>query len=161
MLMLVLLLAINSERWEKAAGAFAAALIALYIALESPLSGMSLNPARSFGSALTAGQWTGMWLYFLAPVASMLLATEAYRWMRRHGWIDRPEGKTASSLCLLCDFKDLAVELAGRPIVRQVAVRRPVHVGLLGRVGQLLPLEVPCFRAELVRHHGFSCGTTG
>ena len=113
MLMLVLLLAINSERWEKAAGAFAAALIALYIALESPLSGMSLNPARSFGSALTAGQWTGMWLYFLAPVASMLLATEAYRWMRRHGWIDRPEGKTASSLCLLCDFKDLAVELAG------------------------------------------------
>ncbi|MEJ7638542.1 MAG: aquaporin [Singulisphaera sp.] len=37
MLMLVLLLAINSERWEKAAGAFAAALIALYIAFESPL----------------------------------------------------------------------------------------------------------------------------
>ncbi len=77
MLMLVLLLAINSERWEKAAGAFAAALIALYIAFESPLWGMSLNPARSFGSALTAGQWTGMWAYFLAPVASMLLATEA------------------------------------------------------------------------------------
>ena len=87
LLMLALLVAINSKRWEKKAGAIAAGLIALYIALESPLSGMSLNPARSFGSAVTAGQWTGMWLYFAAPLASMLLAAEAYLWLRRHGWI--------------------------------------------------------------------------
>ena len=106
-LMLVLLVATNFARWKGAAGGFAAALIAIYIALESPLSGMSLNPARSFGSALTAGQWSGIWLYCLAPVASMLLAAETYAWMRRRRWIDRPEGQDASSSsCLVCDFKE-------------------------------------------------------
>jgi len=106
-LMLALLLAINSERWKGAAGAVAAALIALYIALEGPLSGMSLNPARSFGSALTAGQWTGIWLYFLAPVAATLLAAEIYSLMLRRHWIDRREDQGASRhSCIVCDFKE-------------------------------------------------------
>ena len=103
-LMLGLLLAINSERFEKAAGAVAATLIALYIAFESPLSGMSLNPARSFGSAVTAGQWTGMWLYFVAPTAATLLAAELYLWLRRRGFIGRPEDW--GGRCVLCGFKD-------------------------------------------------------
>ena len=63
----------------KYAGLLLAALIGLYIAIESPLSGMSLNPARSFGSALLAGQWHGIWLYFVAPPMAMLLAAEVYR----------------------------------------------------------------------------------
>jgi len=106
-LMLVLLVAINSARWEKKAGAFAATLIALYIAFESPLSGMSLNPARSFGSALTAGQWKGMWLYFVAPMASMLLAVEVYLWLRRRGWIDRADvNEGGKPRCLICDYKE-------------------------------------------------------
>jgi aquaporin Z len=81
-LMLVVLIALNLKTLEKRAPAIIAVLIAVYIALESPLSGMSLNPARSFGSALTAGQWDGMWLYFTAPVLAMLLAVEVYRIMR-------------------------------------------------------------------------------
>ncbi|WP_188764372.1 aquaporin [Sandarakinorhabdus glacialis] len=56
-----------------------AALIGLYIAVEGPLSGISLNPARSFGAALLAGQWNGMRLYFVAPPLAMLLATEVDR----------------------------------------------------------------------------------
>ena len=103
-LMLALLLAINSERWEKKAGAIAAVLIALYIAFESPFSGMSLNSARSFGSAVTAGQWKGMWLYFVAPVLSMLLATEAYLWARRRGSVGRAEDDGGH--CLICDYKE-------------------------------------------------------
>lgn len=77
-LMLVLLYAITSERLEKLAGAFAGVLIAVYLAFETPLSGMSLNPARSFGSALAAGHWASLWLYFVAPPAAMLLAAELY-----------------------------------------------------------------------------------
>lgn len=95
-LMLVLLLAINSERWAKKAGLAAASLIALYIAFESPLSGMSLNPARSFGSALTAGQWDGIWLYFAAPMLSMPLAAETFRWMRHSGCVSGTEGQDAA-----------------------------------------------------------------
>jgi aquaporin Z len=43
---------------------FAGLLVAVYIALESPLSGMSTNPARSFGSDLYADYWRGLWIYF-------------------------------------------------------------------------------------------------
>jgi len=49
-------------------------LVATYIILESPLSGMSMNPARSFGSAVAARLWTGLWIYFTAPPLGMLLA---------------------------------------------------------------------------------------
>lgn len=84
-LMLIVLIALNSKKLEKFAPAIIGALIGVYIAFESPLSGMSLNPARSFGSALTAGQWDGLWLYFTAPVLAMLLAVETYRIMRARG----------------------------------------------------------------------------
>ena len=58
---------------------FAAALVALFITFESPLSGTSMNPARTTASALHARQWTALWVYFAAPVCGMLLASVAYR----------------------------------------------------------------------------------
>lgn len=59
-------------------GLFAGALVAIYISVESPLSGMSLNPARTFGSAFNAGIWNSIWVYFTAPPLGMLLAAETY-----------------------------------------------------------------------------------
>ena len=41
---------------------------------EEPYSGMSLNPARTFASALAAREWTGLWIYFTAPVLATLAA---------------------------------------------------------------------------------------
>ncbi len=41
---------------------------------EAPASGTSTNPARSLGPALSSGQWTGWWIYWVGPVAGMLLA---------------------------------------------------------------------------------------
>lgn len=106
-LMLAVLMAMNSARLEKAVGAIVGVLIGVYIAFESPLSGMSLNPARTFGSALTAAQWKGVWVYFLAPVLSMLLATETYLWMRRRGLIaSAEEHRTGGRRCLICDYKE-------------------------------------------------------
>lgn len=106
LLMLAQLTAINSERFEKRAGLIVAGLIAIYIAFESPLSGMSLNPARSFGSAATAGQWAGLWLYFAAPILAMLLATEAYRYMRDARWVvSKDEQRAERRRCLLSDYK--------------------------------------------------------
>jgi aquaporin Z len=60
-------------------GWFAAALVALFITFESPLSGMSLNPARSFASAAIAGTWSGFWIYATAPVAGVFSAVELVR----------------------------------------------------------------------------------
>jgi aquaporin Z len=59
-------------------GLFAGALVATYISVESPLSGMSLNPARTFGSAYSARIWDALWIYFTAPPLGMLLAAECY-----------------------------------------------------------------------------------
>ena len=52
--------------------------MATYIAVEAPLSGMSMNPARTSASAVPAHLWTDYWLYFTSPLIGMLLAAEWY-----------------------------------------------------------------------------------
>jgi aquaporin Z len=78
-LMLTVLTAMNTVRLARFTGWFAGILVALYITVEAPLSGMSMNPARSFGSALPANLWTAWWIYFTAPPLGMLLAAELYQ----------------------------------------------------------------------------------
>jgi aquaporin Z len=77
-LMLVVLTVSNQPRLARFTGVCAAALVAAYIAFEAPLSGMSMNPARSFASALPAMTWDFIWIYFLAPTAGMLCAAGLY-----------------------------------------------------------------------------------
>jgi aquaporin Z len=72
----------NHPRWRGFTGAAAATLVAVYIAVEAPVSGMSLNPARTFASALPSGIWTGFWIYLAAPVVGILGAAELYRLRR-------------------------------------------------------------------------------
>jgi len=70
----------NHHRLTNFTGMFAAGLVALYITFEAPYSGMSINPARSFGSALPAHVWTSFWVYLTAPLLGMLTAAEIYLW---------------------------------------------------------------------------------
>jgi aquaporin Z len=72
----------NSRRLSRYTPLFAGALIATFITFESPLSGMSMNPARTVASAFHAGEWTALWIYFVAPFAAMLLASILYRLRR-------------------------------------------------------------------------------
>jgi aquaporin Z len=57
---------------------FTAIMIGAYIAFESPLSGMSGNPARTFGPAVYASYWNTLWIYFIAPPMGMLAAAEVF-----------------------------------------------------------------------------------
>src|SRR5262249_31921190 len=66
-------------------GFAAGALIATYITVEAPLSGMSMNPARTLASALPAAFWMALWIYFTAPGLGMLLAAEGYLHVRGAG----------------------------------------------------------------------------
>jgi aquaporin Z len=77
-LMTVILHVSNHPRLHKWTGVCAGLLVALYITVEAPLSGMSMNPARSFASALPAYYWTALWIYFTAPLLGMLSAAEVY-----------------------------------------------------------------------------------
>lgn len=57
-------------------------LVATMVWLESPISGTSLNPARSFAPALFSWLWTAQWLYFVAPPLGGLLAVGLFRLFR-------------------------------------------------------------------------------
>jgi aquaporin Z len=77
-LMLVVLTLSNSPRMCRFTGVAAGLLVCTYITLEEPLSGMSMNPARSFGPALFAQSFGSLWVYFAGPVIGMAAAAEAY-----------------------------------------------------------------------------------
>ena len=64
----------QSDALKPLLGYFAGFLLLVYITFESPLSGMSLNPARSVASAIPARSWKAMWIYCVAPPLAMLLA---------------------------------------------------------------------------------------
>jgi aquaporin Z len=81
-LMIMVLFTTNFQRLSRFTGGFAGVLLMVYITFESPLSGMSINPARTFASALPAGLWMALWVYFTAPVLGMLSASFAYQLIR-------------------------------------------------------------------------------
>jgi aquaporin Z len=62
----------------QAVGSFAAIAVGSYIALAglfgSPISGTSMNPARSLGPALVLGDWTSWWAYLVGPLAGAVIA---------------------------------------------------------------------------------------
>ncbi len=48
-----------------------------------PVTGASMNPARSFGPALVAGVWAGHWIYWIGPLIGGVLAGLAYQFLFR------------------------------------------------------------------------------
>ena len=68
-------LRMGASRFARYTGLVAGALLAIYILVEAPLSGTSMNPARTLASALFDGNFSALLLYFVAPPLGMLLAT--------------------------------------------------------------------------------------
>ena len=108
-LMSVVLVASNDARLARCTPLLCGTLVATYIALEAPISGMSMNPARSFASALAASQWTALWIYFTAPPLGMLAAAELYLVMRgsRRVLCAKLNHHTARPCIFRCDFGTL------------------------------------------------------
>lgn len=82
-MMLMVLFMTNTPKLARFTGLCGGTLVFLYITFEAPLSGMSINPARTIASAFPSGNWAAAWIYFVAPVGGMLLAVELYRTLKK------------------------------------------------------------------------------
>lgn len=49
-------------------------LYAIMVPIEADVSGISTNPARSFGPAVVSGEWMAWWIYWIGPLAGTFLA---------------------------------------------------------------------------------------
>ena len=85
LLVAVVLYTSNEARLARWTPYLMGVLITSYVVLLAPVSGFSINPARTVGSAVWAQVWTALWVYFVAPVAGMLGAAEGYVRVTRMG----------------------------------------------------------------------------
>ncbi|MBX7259247.1 MAG: aquaporin [Candidatus Hydrogenedentes bacterium] len=97
----------NRPALARYTGVGAGCLVALYIAIEAPLSGMSINPARSMGSAVVGGVWSAIWIYLTAPIVGMALAAEFYvrlPWIRATACAKLHHQNTKR--CIFCEYAE-------------------------------------------------------
>ena len=85
----------------RAVGAAAAIAIGGTVGLDAlfggPVTGASMNPARSFGPALAAGEWHDFWLYVAGPLAGAALGAFAYQLVRGDTGRSRRGGRSGAS----------------------------------------------------------------
>jgi len=99
-------------------------LVAAFITFEAPLSGMSMNPARTFGSAVVGQVWTGLWIYFTAPVLAMQLAATLYVRGDRVVYFAKYHHHHKQRCIFNCRFADLlALERNGNDAQQQTKTR--------------------------------------
>jgi aquaporin Z len=106
-LLMLMVLNLSSSRHAKSTGVCAGVMVAVYIGIEAPLSGMSMNPARSFASAWPAQEWHHFWIYLIAPVLGMQAAASLY--------LSRPRAVGCAKLlhpttqrCIHCGYQPVA-----------------------------------------------------
>ncbi len=120
LLVTLILFFVDRPALQRFTPAAAGLLVAFLVFVEAPLSGTSLNPARSLGPAVVAGDYHGLWAFFVGPFAGALLATSLY--VRRHRSL--PCGKLIHDPRYPCRFLECAYTPPDRRLSRPALLRR-------------------------------------
>lgn len=91
-LLMAVILNVSTGHMEKGimAGVAVGGLIVVEALVGGPLTGASMNPARSLGPALAANEWSHLWLYLTAPPLGALLAAPTCGWIQGPTCCDAP-----------------------------------------------------------------------
>lgn len=103
-LMAVVLTVTNSPELAPFTGLFAGTCVMLFIIFEAPISGMSMNPARTLGSAVIPRLWRGLWIYFVAPPLAMLAAAGLFTQIHQPSACAKMQ-HDGGSRCIFCEYQ--------------------------------------------------------
>lgn len=124
LLVTLVLRMVGDPRLARYTGVAAGVLVTFLVTVVAPISGTSLNPARSLGPAVVAGVYTDLWLYLVAPVVGALAAV----WLLMRAARPIPCAKLYHTDDFACHFPDCAYRaLTGVPSHDRPASRPEPH----------------------------------
>lgn len=82
LMIVIMAMATDTRAVGQAAALAIGATVGLEALFAGPISGASMNPARSLGPALVSWTWTAQWVYLLGPMIGAIAGAYVYRWLR-------------------------------------------------------------------------------
>jgi len=82
LMFVIISVATDVRAWGSGAAIAIGATVALDAMFGGPVTGASMNPARSLGPALAAGEWHDFWLYLVGPVVGAAIGALSYQLVR-------------------------------------------------------------------------------
>jgi len=85
LMIVIMAMATDTRAVGQAAALAIGATVGLEALFAGPISGASMNPARSLGPALMSWTWSAQWVYILGPLLGAVAGAYVYRWLREAG----------------------------------------------------------------------------